>query len=157
MAKKNKRKVGAITIDKYNEMYTAYQENQSPDSVAKKCGVHRDTATKYIEEGDPSRNLRPLRDRFQKVMEGAQARQDYTLEMARGEMQRVARVLLVKAAEKVRQLQVNDIPATLLPRLLTDLQKVIERTMGVADATVKVQTDDPFALWSLNDFLQIGK
>jgi hypothetical protein len=93
-------------------------------------------------------------------MEGAQARQDYTLEMARGEMQKIARVLLVKTAEKIRMLSPSEIEPDLLPRLLTGLQKIIERTMGVADATVKVQTDDPFALWSLDELMtyaQTGK
>jgi len=160
MAKKNRHKQGIISIDKYNELYAAYQENQSPDSVARKCGVHRDTATKYIEEGDPARNLRPLRDRLQKVLEGAQARQDYTLEMARGEMQQVARVLLVKTAKRVSELQAAEIRPDLLPRMLTDLQKVIERTMGVADATVRVERDDMFANWTLEELMayaQTGK
>lgn len=153
MAKKNKRKIGFLSIDKYNEMYAVYQEVQSPDAVAKRCGVHRDTATKYIEEGDPARNLRPLKDRLIRVMEGAQARQDYTLEMARSEMQRIARVLLVKTAEKVKELQPSDIRPDLLPRLLTDLQKVIERTMGVADATYRVEKDDPFAQWTIEELM----
>lgn len=55
------------TIDQYNQAYEAYCEVQSPSYVAKKSGINEHTAAKVIKDGDPSRNLRPLRDRFHAV------------------------------------------------------------------------------------------
>ena len=51
--------------EKYDRMWEAYLERQTPNHVAKTVGCTWTTARRYIEEGDPRRNLDPLRVRFQ--------------------------------------------------------------------------------------------
>jgi hypothetical protein len=77
--------------------------------------------------------------------------------MARGEIQRLARALVIKAAERIKALKPEEIKAELLPRILGDMQRVIERTLGVADATVRVESNDPFYDWTMEELLEYAK
>ena len=156
-AKKNSSRKGELSIDTYNACYAAYQEKQSAAYVAKKVGVHERTAAKYIKSGDATRNLRPLRDRLQKALERAQDREDYDLAQCRTETQKIARALLLKAGKAIRDLDPSTIKTFLLPRIVKDMQGVLERTLGVADATVKVEGEDRFARWSLDELVSFAK
>lgn len=142
-----------VSIDKYNAMYEAYMAEQSAAAVAKATGVDRRTAQRYIERGDPGRNLRPLRMRYQAVVTRAQERQDYTLAQARAEVQGAARVLLNRVAARIKVLDPDEVDANKLPSFLKDLQVVLERTLGVADASVEVRTEGRFQRWTLEELV----
>lgn len=156
-AKEFGKKAGGLSIDQYNDCYRYYQERQSAAYVAEKAGIHEKTASKYINDGDATRNLRPLRDRLQKAIEQAHDREDYDLAQCRGEMQKIARGLLMKAARAISDLDPKSIKPFLLPKIVKDMQSVIERTLGVADATVKVEGEDRFARWSLEELVAFVK
>jgi len=84
--------VGEVPVEKYNEMWVAYQERQTITQVAKSVdGIGKDAAKKYIERGDPKRGLRPLRARFIEVQQRAQKKADYTAADARRESLIIAR------------------------------------------------------------------
>lgn len=152
---KGKRPKGpAITIDTYNAMYDAYMAVQTAAHVAKTCKVDRRTARRYIDKGDPKRNLRPLAERYRNVVTRAQQKQDYTLAEARAEVQGAARVLLNRLAERIRFLDPDELDANQVARHLKDLQVIIERTLGVADASVEVKAESRFTRWSLQELME---
>ena len=159
-AKGKKRSGVPLSLDKYNQMYLAYQETQSAAHVGRVCGVSARVAAKYINQGDPTRNLRPLKDRFDSVVSQAQSKQDYGLEVMRKEMQLAARALFAKAAKRIQGMNPTEIKANFLPQWLKDLQVVLERTEGVADATVQVRGVGRFDNWTTDElmtFFQTGK
>jgi len=159
-AKQSTKKGGKgkqLTIDQVNAAYAAYVKEQSAEHVARETGINPTTAAKYINNGDPARNIRPFKDRLARVVDRAQEQQDYTLANAREEMQRIARALLMKTAQRIQSLDPNDIKPFLLSKHLKDIQVIIERTMGVADATVKVDSEDRFARWELDELMEFVK
>jgi len=154
---KGKRPKGpAISIDTYNAMYDAYMAQQSAAYVAKTAGVDRRTAKRYIERGDPKRNLRPLKQRYQAVIQSAQQKADYDLATARAEVQGAARVMLHRLAERIRLLDPDELDANRVTTSLKDLQVVLERTLGVADASVEVRAESRFADWSLEELVEFA-
>lgn len=83
-------------------------------------------------------------------MDQSQRQQDYTLAVCRDEYQKIARALLAKTAKRIQALKPDEIKPFLLPRLLKDLQAVTERALGVADATVKVESENRFERWLMS-------
>lgn len=160
-AKLNPRSGGTLTIDQYNACYEAYVVRQSGNHVAKSTGINLKTAIKYINEGDPKRNLRPLKDRFMEVVQRAQDKQDFTLEIARTQMQGVARALLARMSARITAMDPSELDADGLAAGITKVQGVIERTLGVADQTVKIDgSKSRFDTWTdeeLFTFFETGK
>lgn len=154
---KGKRPKGRpVTIDVYNAMYAAYMEQQSARYVAEQCGVDRRTALRYVDKGDPKRNLRPLKDRFDAVQTQAQTKQDYDLARARSEVQGAARVMLARVAQRIASVDPAEIDANRLATILKDTQVVLERTLGVADASVDVRAEGRFAHWTLEELIDFA-
>lgn len=152
-AKQSGKKAGRLSIKDYNSCYKAYQIKQSAAYVADQVGISEKTAKRYIEKGDPSRNLRPLKDRFDGVMARVQEDEDYSIVVARREMQMISRALLAKFAKSIRELDPAKIKPFMLTRGLKDLQVILERCLGVADATVDVQIKSRFDGWSYDELM----
>jgi hypothetical protein len=142
-----------ISIETYNAMYDAWCTRQTIRHVAKVCRVNQVTATKYVEKGDPSRHLRPLRERWEQVQRNAELAEDYSLVKARREVQTTARALLTKIAQRLQGLDASTLDGDGLARMLEVTQRVLERTLGVADATVEVRGPDKWAGWSVEEML----
>lgn len=158
-AKQKKNASGLLTVEQYNEMYDAYVVKQSASYVSSVTGISETTAKKYINKGDPGRSLRPLKDRFARMIEQTQERQDYDLSVARGEMQKIGRAMLVKLAKRINDLDPSELkPFQIVPDL-KNLQAVLERTLGVSDATVTLKSESRFDGWTdeqLETFITTG-
>ncbi|MFW6089534.1 MAG: hypothetical protein ACODAB_07265 [Gemmatimonadota bacterium] len=112
-AKQNKGAAKAVTPEKYAEMFRAYSERQSIEHVAKTCGVSRYVAKRAIEKGWTRSAMPPLRDRHREAMAKANKRAEYDLAEAQRQSITVLRAYKAKLAQKVRKLEVDDLPATL--------------------------------------------
>ena len=131
--KKQSKKSGAgvVTVETYDSMWTAYCQQQTALHLAATAGVHRDTAAKYIEKGDPKRGLRPLKDRFAEIQAAATKKAD-----------EAAVVDLAKARRK--SLQITDTAKDLV---IKELQKVAQgkKALGNLDRIIsaihKVEAD----------------
>jgi len=132
-ARKERRKPAPLPIDKYNAMWQAYQENQSTVSVARVAGVSETCAQKYIDKGDPSRGLRPLRERLVRATEQVQRQEDYTLQRARHEQLQLARAAQGKLARRITTADPERIPEALMAKMLRELQAVMDRAFGLLD------------------------
>jgi hypothetical protein len=148
---------GMISIEKYNAMYQAYTERQSISHVAKVCSVNATTAKKYVEKGDPKRNLRPLKDRYSSVIVNAQQKQDYTLATLRGEVLAASRVFLHRVAMRIKTLDPDDLSPDAIGKHLKDIQVTAERCLGVSDATITVKQESRYADWSEEELLNFFK
>ena len=91
------------------------------------------------------------------MLEQAQTKQDYGLEVMRKEMQMAARALFAKAAKRIKGMEPTEIKAQYLPLWLKDLQVVMERTVGVADATVQVRGGGRFDNWTTDELMTFFK
>jgi len=140
-----------VDINTYNIMYEAYIQEQSIAHVSRVSGINPKTAKKFIEEGDPTRNLRPLKTRYESVINKEQDKEDYTLAKHRSEMQNVGRVLMNKVAVSVASIDPDDIDPNRVDTMLKNIQVLIERTLGVADATVAHKDESRYADWSLEE------
>jgi hypothetical protein len=145
-----------ISIDKYNELYAAYHERQTINHLVKTCHVSQDTAKRYVEKGDPKRNLMPIKDRWQRTQQQAQMAEDYSLVKARREVQTVARAYLQRVAARISKLDPAELDANKVASQLQVTQSVLERTLGVADATVAIQAEDPFHGWSTEELMEFA-
>jgi hypothetical protein len=56
-----------IPVDKVEQMFDAYCENQSARYVSSACQVSRPTVQRYIDRGDPARGIQPLAVRLAKL------------------------------------------------------------------------------------------
>lgn len=74
-----------ISVQKYKEMYEAYVEKQTANYLVTNCKVCHETATKYIEEGDPDRGLIPIAERFRRMQQEAARVEDLSLAKANRE------------------------------------------------------------------------
>lgn len=155
--KGHSRKTPIISIDTYNRMYEAWCARQTAAHVMETCHVNRTTADRYIERGDPSRKLPAIRARWERTMQAAQMAEDYSLVKERREVQTVARAFLQRIAKRIGELEPKELDANKLIAQLQTTQVVLERTLGVADATVAVQQDDRFRGWSNEDLLEFAK
>jgi len=142
-----------ISIDVYNALYEAFCERQTVRHCARVCQVSQQTATRYIEKGDPSRHLRAIRARWEQVQRNAQQAEDYSLVKARRDVQTAARAFLMRIAAKIQKMQPDDLDANGIGRQLEVTQRVIERTLGVADATFEVRGQDKWAGWTVDEML----
>ncbi|MEE8323918.1 MAG: hypothetical protein V3R57_09880 [Candidatus Bathyarchaeia archaeon] len=56
-----------IPQDKIDEMYDAFIEEQSIQHVMTKCKVSKNAARKYVNEGDPKRDIPSFKERYKAV------------------------------------------------------------------------------------------
>ena len=56
-----------LSIERYNELWVAFQSDQSMRAVARVTRVSYQTVRKYVQDGDPKRGLLPLRERLKGV------------------------------------------------------------------------------------------
>lgn len=138
-----------VTVEKYNELYAAYREKQSIDYVAKKCGVHWQTARRYIEDGDLRRHLRPIKIRFAEVMLKSHAQEDYGLVKANSEMRKAARAMFSKYVQRIQKMKPEEIDPNKIAASLRELQAVILKSFGEADLVVEAR--GRFEGWSLEE------
>jgi len=129
----------AISVDKYNEMWAAYQERQSGLYVATRCGVSPPTARRYINDGDPSRGLKPLRKRFQEVQRDAALRADYTLAKATAATLRTTRTLKAVVANQARDLKAKGVHLDRPAQALRDLHAVEAAILGGASESLRIE------------------
>ncbi len=138
-----------VGIEKYNEMYAAWREKQSIDSVAKKCGVHWQTARRYIEDGDPKRHLRPIKIRFAEVMVKAQKKEDYTLVRANAEMRKAARAYFTKLVQRIQKMKPEELDPNKVGTALREAQQIILKSFGEADLVVEAK--GRFEGWTIEE------
>jgi len=138
-----------ITVEKYNEMYSAYRERQSVAHVAETCQVHWKTARRYIEDGDLKRHLRPIKIRFAEVMLKSHAQEDYGLVKANSEMRRAARAMFSKYVQRIQKMKPEEIDPNKIAASLRELQAVILKSFGEADLVVEAR--GRFEGWSLEE------
>jgi hypothetical protein len=146
-----------ISVEKYNEMYAAYNERQTIRHVARVCQVNQITARKYIEEGDWNRKLPAIKARWEKTQQQAQMAEDYTIVKARREVQTVARAFMQRVAKRISELNPKELSADKLISQLQTTQAILERTLGVSDATVSIKQEDPFHGWTTEDLLEFAR
>lgn len=140
-----------IKIEIYNKMLAAYLEKQSAAYVAKTVGVAERTALRYIEHGDPERNLQPLKKRLKTINDLARQQQDYDLARARSEFQKAARAAFIKAAQRIQDMEPGELDANKIPDHLQKLMAVIERAFGEAEHTHEIR--GRFAGWSAPELI----
>jgi hypothetical protein len=149
--------VNQVSIDLYNAMYAAWCERQTVSHVRKRCQVNQKTAEKYIEHGDPPRKIPAIRTRWERTMQNAQMAEDYSIVKARREVQTAARVYLARLATAIAALDPTALDPNKLVGQLQCTQAVLERTLGVADATVQIQGNDRFANWTSEELLEFAR
>ena len=138
-----------VNIEKYNDMYAAWREKQSIDFVAKKCGVHWQTARRYIEDGDPKRHLRPIKIRFAEVMVKAQKKEDYTLVRANTEMRKAARAYFIKLVQRIEKMKPDELDPNKVGTALREAQQIINKSFGEAD--IVVEAKGRFEGWTIEE------
>jgi len=120
----------AITIDQIDQMWEAYQEEQTAVYVSKTCSVGRRTATKYIKEGDSERGIESLESRFKNLQVEAQKQSDKSHASRRAEvltMAKAARSVMAKNLKKILEkgpeakFSVNDF------RVLSEMELVLSK------------------------------
>jgi hypothetical protein len=79
--------------------------------------------------------------------------EDYSLVKARRDVQTAARAFLLRVAKRVQNLDPAELDANQLAKQLETTQRVIERTLGVADATVEVRGPDKWDGWTVDEML----
>ncbi len=152
-----KFKAPQISVDTYNKMYEAWCDRQSVQHVMDMALVNRVTATRYLDKGDPERKLPAIRARWERTQQQAQAAEDYNIIKARREVQTAARIFLARIAQRIARLDPDELDANKVVSQLQCTQAVIERTLGIADATVSIQGQDRFASWTAEELLEFAK
>lgn len=160
-----------LTTTQYNAMWLEYLKSQSITACAKAAGVRYVTAKKYI-TGDANLDAGhvPIRERYIKAMEEAQADQEQTLvewqseqvkdlkrliklhmaEAALIQKHTSRRMDLLHEAEKKDPMALPELMVT-LDRLTGSLDKIMrltEHMMGGVDMTVEHKTRGRFATWT---------
>jgi transposase len=74
-----------LTIEKVEEMFDTYVEHQSARQVSARCGVHYNTARKYIREGDQARGIEPFEQRCTRITKLAARRVEKRITYARAD------------------------------------------------------------------------
>ena len=154
-----------ISVKKYEQVYQAFLEDQNIKSVAKHCGIDPRTARRYIEHGDPTRGMRPVRERFAEVLRRAQEREDTDTAKALAENLRLVRQYKqILAAKLDEQLSVDG--KTLTPRasreLPAELSGAMERMIRLemsllGEPDVKVETTSWFDGWTREEMYEYGR
>lgn len=140
-----------ISREHYEELLVAYRERPVVGHVAKRCGVSRDTARKYIERGDPERGFPPIKARAAAITEKSQQMAD-----DRRVTDDVEMVVLVREAKTLAREE--------LRRRVDDPDRWGKEQMGgLLNALHKIETDlgvggssEPDPLADLDDVEAMG-
>jgi hypothetical protein len=155
----HRRQLGArLSIEQYNALWTAYQQDQRLHVVARQCGVGVKTVRRYVEEGDRERSLLPLRERMARMLQRAQVQADYTLAKSRAEDTSLARRIADLIATKLDRADPQALTERELSRILREVQAVKEVALGALNGPA--QQTNPFAEWTeaeLERFLETGE
>lgn len=130
------------------ELWSAFQERQSIDFLARKCGVHHRTVERY-------RVLDRWDERLAKVREDAQKRADYTLAIAMADSLRLVLDYKRRLGEALgsKKLAPGDVTATELERII----KLEAFVLGGVESRHQIVSD--FASWTekeLEEFARDG-
>jgi len=71
-----KRKTRALGIEKVESMFDLYCKEYPIDQIAEELGISHATVAKYINRGDPSREIEPLKTRRARIVQAAMSVQD---------------------------------------------------------------------------------
>lgn len=93
-----------VSRQKYEQMFEAFVEKQSVESVRRRVRISWATASKYIEIGDPSRGMESLRERYAKMQKTADRKADYSLARARADTLTLIRAYKTKLAQRIKQI-----------------------------------------------------
>lgn len=150
-----------ISLDKYEEIYRTYLEDQNVGSVASKCGVDRRTVKRYLEHGDPARGLRSIRERFTEVVNRAQEIEDMDKARTLAENLKLVReykkVLRAKITEQFSADGISltnqasrDMPA----ELSGALERMVRLEMSLlGEPDLKVEMKSPFEGWTREEMI----
>jgi len=145
-AKKSGR-AATVTPEKYGVMFAAFCEKQTVEFVAKKCGVHWQTAQKYIERGDPARGLAPLAERYREAQAKAQEQENEATTEAIVDSLSMVRELKQKLLERVQELEPGEIPGKDLPGAVDKLLRLENFLEGGPDSRTGTEGAEPRALY----------
>jgi hypothetical protein len=136
----------ALSKAKYEEMCAVYAENPTIKGTARICGVTVTTARKYINKGDPSRKLLPIRKRVPKP----EAKKRVKEKLANAEMSK-ARRAAKKVTEKLEDALNDDEPDNLegreveIAELLSEAKKVALQVLKALRKKPKADLRDALA------------
>jgi len=156
-----------ITIDKYNEMWKAYVEHGTISGVARAVGVSRQTAKRYIDNGDPKRSLRSFRQRVRDVVERIQDEEDIDYEKSMSKALQLVNKYegiiskkidsMISSDGEVTDLALASIPAE-LSAVLEKLAKTKSFLLGGPDSRSEIKGRfDTYNKSELMAFIQTGK
>jgi hypothetical protein len=96
--------MAALSRDKYELLWSLYEQRQDARHVAKESGVGQKTVEKYIEEGDPSRGLLPLKSRLEKPQPRRSGTVDAEIERIRAETLKACRITKMVATRQLAKI-----------------------------------------------------
>ena len=135
--RKKRKSTPKISKEVYDKMVRAYFERQTIAHVAKTAPVAYSTAKRYVQHGDPHRNLMSLEDRFALTNEQQRMQEDYDRAKMRTEVQTAARAMFRKVMVAIRDCDPQHLTTDKLVEQLAKVQGVLERTFGGADMVVE--------------------
>lgn len=147
-----------ISVEKYNEMAEAFWEVQSANHVARTCKVTNATAKKYIEKGDPRRNLPPIRDRWNARVEEVIEEQDETWTDTMRHWAKILKKGRSILEERLGQIVPEDISPEKLFELMGKMLKDESFVKGGPDSRYELSADplDKLSIPELIDYIEKG-
>lgn len=140
----------------YEAMVAAWAERGNVNYTAKTCHVTRDTVRKYVNEGDPARDMPPIRERAKAIVAAVEARTDAAIVEAEVEMAEISvaskRVALQQLKRRIEDQETFG--AESLGAFISHVDKLDCRLKGVAGATIKVEITDGRTRDELLDVLE---
>jgi len=122
-----------ITREQYESIFQIYLRNPSISRVQEASGVSYQTAKKAVEEGWPERGFEAIRDRFARVAQEAQRREENDPKTVIGENL----VLIRKVKGRLRDAaETPDVSNAELIRLTDSLDKVLTREHSLLQVAV---------------------
>jgi hypothetical protein len=157
-----------ISRAKYDELFRVFLEDQNLGHVAKRCRLDQRTVRRYVEQGDPTRGLRPLRERLAGIVAKVQAGQDDAVAVARSkalkQIDRYMEVLDAKIAEcfGADGVTLTDETSTALPAEISGpLDRMIRLKLSLlGEPDLKIETTSGLENLSddeLREYLHNGK
>jgi len=99
--KKKDRKTRAIRVDTVEAMFDLYCKEYSSEQIAEELGVSHSTVSKYINAGDPTREIEPLKVRRARIIQAAMSIQDGQLIRRLGNLQAFSSKLLAESGGRL--------------------------------------------------------
>ena len=148
-----------IPLDKVEKMFTAYSKKQTMSAIQEATGVSEHTASKYVNKGDPSRQLLSFKDRLAKRRDLQDKRiaatladnEQTLLEATMGALA-IVRYALVGFSEKMENKEDIGIDPHRIPGMLKDLSGIIRYAKGDPDA--KKEVEDKYKQWTTEELTE---